>query len=399
MNNIYKNKTHKNKTCKNKTCKNKTQKNKTCKISNIPSLDKDITAVIDIKAIRNNVRALKNTAGTDIMPVLKADAYGHGLVEMAKILRKIGIKYLGVATIGEAILLRKSGDKGRILAWLYDIDGNEFKDSLGLNLDIAIFDEKLIPKIKDMIPSGIKLKVTMFVDTGINRAGISYNNAIQAFKDVVSCDKFELIGMMSHLVCSQIKNSPIVNEQLRKFRELRKNLQDIGIKPPLVHIANTGACLNYDVSDFTLSRSGAGIYGIFENDKLKPIMTLKTYIIQLKDVNKGEGIGYNWKYIAKKNTKVAVLPLGYADVIPRISSGKLFVYVNGTKRKVFGTISMDQIIIESKERDKINDDVILFGNGVNCRQTALKLSKYCDTIPEEILCRIGYRVNRIYVNK
>ena len=394
MDNIYKNKTQ-----KNKTCKNKTQKNKKCKISNIPSLDKDITAVIDIKAIRNNVRVLKNATGTDIMPVLKADAYGHGLVEMAKILRKIGIKYIGVATIGEAILLRKSGDKGRILAWLYDIDGNEFKDSLGLNLDIAIFDEKLIPKIKDMIPSGIKLKVTMFVDTGINRAGISYNNAIQGFKDVVSCDKFELIGMMSHLVCSQIKNSPIVNEQLRKFRELRKKLEDIGIKPPLVHIANTGACLNYDVSDFTLSRSGAGIYGIFENDKLKPIMTLKTYIIQLKDVNKGEGIGYDWKYIAKKNTKVAVLPLGYADVIPRISSGKLHVYVNGTKRKVFGTISMDQIIIESKERDKINDDVILFGNGANCPQTVLKLSKYCETIPEEILCRIGYRVNRIYVNK
>jgi alanine racemase len=239
----------------------------------------------------------------------------------------------------------------------------------------------------------------MFVDTGINRAGISYNNAIQAFKDVVSCDKFELIGMMSHLVCSQIKNSPIVNEQLRKFRELRKNLQDIGIKPPLVHIANTGACLNYDVSDFNLSRSGAGIYGIFENDKLKPIMTLKTYIIQLKDVNKGEGIGYDWKYIAKKNTKVAVLPLGYADVIPRIASGKLHVYVNGTKRKVFGTISMDQIIIESKEKDKINDDVILFGNGINCPQTVLKLSKYCETIPEEILCRIGYRVNRIYANK
>jgi alanine racemase len=399
MDNIYKNKTQKNKTQKNKTCKNKTQKNKKCKIINIPSLDKDITAVIDIKAIRNNVRVLKNATGTDIMPVLKADAYGHGLVEMAKILRKIGIKYIGVATIGEAILLRKSGDKGRILAWLYDIDGNEFKDSIDLNLDIAIFDEKLIPKIKDMIPSGIKLKVTMFVDTGINRAGISYNNAIQAFKDVVSCDKFELIGMMSHLVCSQIKNSPIVNEQLRKFRELRKNLEDIGIKPPLVHIANTGACLNYDVSDFTLSRSGAGIYGIFENDKLKPIMTLKTYIIQLKDVNKGEGIGYDWKYIAKKNTKVAVLPLGYADVIPRISSGKLHVYVNGTKRKVFGTISMDQIIIESKERDKINDDVILFGNGANCPQTVLKLSKYCETIPEEILCRIGYRVNRIYVNK
>jgi len=399
MNKIYKNKTHKNKIYKNKTHKNKTHKNKKCKITNIPSLDKDITAIIDIKALRNNVRILKNTSGTDIMPVLKADAYGHGIVEMAKILRKIGIKYLGVATIGEAILLRKNGDKGRILAWLYDISRDEFKDSIGLNLDIAIFDEKLIPQIKDMIPYGIKLKVTVFIDTGINRAGISYNKAIQAFKDVVSCDKFELIGMMSHLVSSQIKNSPIVNEQLRKFRELRKNLQNIGIRPPLVHIANTGACLNYDVSDFTLSRSGKGIYGIFENEKLKPIMTLKTYIIQLKDVNKGEGISYDWKYIAKKNTKIAVLPLGYADVIPRISSGKLNVYVNGTKRKVFGTISMDQIIIESKEKDKINDDVILFGNGVNCPQTVLKLAKYCETTPSEILCHIGYRVNRIYVNK
>jgi alanine racemase len=384
---------------KNKTYKNKIIKNKTCKINFIPSVDKDITATIDINAIRNNVRVLKISTGTDIMPILKADAYGHGVIEMAKILRKIGIKYIGVATIGEAILLRKSGDKGRILTWLYDIDGHEFKDSIGLNLDIAIFDEKLIPKIKDMTPSGTKLKVTMFVDTGINRAGISYNKAIQAFKDVVACDKFELIGMMSHLVCSQIKNSPIVNEQLRKFRELRKNLEDIGIKPQLVHIANTGACLNYDVSDFTLSRSGAGIYGIFNNEKLKPIMTLKTYIIQLKDVNKGEGIGYNWKYITTKKTKIAVLPIGYADVIPRISSGKLYVYVNGTKRKVFGTISMDQIMIEAKETDKINDDVILFGNGINCPQTVLKLSKYCDTIPEEILCRIGYRINRIYIDK
>jgi alanine racemase len=384
---------------KTKKYKNKTYKNKTCKINLIPAVDKDITAIIDINAIRNNIRVLKVSSGTDIMPVLKADAYGHGLIEMAKILRKIGIKYIGVATIGEAILLRKSGDKGRILAWLYDIDGHEFKDSLGLNLDIAIFDEKLIPKIKDMIPSGIKLKVTMFIDTGINRAGISYDKAFQAFKDVTSCDKFELIGMMSHLVCSQIKNSPIVNEQLRKFRELRKKLENIGIKPKLVHIANTGACLNYDVSDFTLSRSGAGVYGIFENDKFKPSMTLKTYIIQIKDVHKGQGIGYNWKYIAKKNIKVAVLPIGYADVIPRIASQKLYVYVNGTKRKVFGTISMDQIIIEAKETDKINDDVILFGNGVNCPQTVLKLSKICNTIPGEILSHIGYRVNRIYTNK
>lgn len=383
--------------------KNRNIKNKTCKVSYIPASDKDIKAVIDVNAIRNNINYLKKKTGTDLMPVLKADAYGHGLIEMSRILRKLGIKYIGVATLGEAILLRESGDKGRVLSWLYDIDGHEFKHGLKLNLDMAIFDEKLIPKIKSMIPAGKKLKVTMFVDTGINRAGIPYEKAIQAFKDVVACDKFELVGMMSHLVCSGIKNSPIVNEQLRKFRELRKQLADMGIVPPLVHIANTGACLNYDVSDFTLSRPGSGIYGIPGNDEvhknLKLAMTIKSYVIQVKDVEKGAGIGYDWKYIAPKKMKVAVLPIGYADIIPRSASGKLYVYINGTKRKVLGTISMDQIIVEAKENDKINDDVIIFGNGKNCKQTIFDVAKAGDAFPIEILCHTGYRINRTYINR
>jgi alanine racemase len=388
------------KTIKNR--KNKKIRNKTCKVSYIPASDKDIKAVIDINAIRNNVNYLKKKSGTDLMPVLKADAYGHGLIEMAKILRKLGIKYIGVATLGEAILLRKSGDKGRVLSWLYDIDGHEFKDSLNLNLDIAIFDEKLIPKMESMIPKGKKIKVTMFVDTGINRAGIPYENCIQAFKDVVACDKFELVGMMTHLVCSGVKNSPIVNEQLRKFRELRKQLADINIVPPLVHAANTGGCLNYDVSDFTLARPGSGIYGITAdfkpNKHLKLPMSVKSYIIQTKEVEKGAGIGYDWRFKAPKKMKICVLPIGYADIIPRDTSLKLNVYINGTKRKVLGTISMDQIIVESREEDKINDEAYIFGNGNDCPQTIYDLASIAKTIPLEILCHTGYRINRTYIN-
>jgi len=374
---------------------------KTCKINYIPAPDKDIKAIIDVNAIRHNIKYLKKKTGTDIMPVLKADAYGHGLIEMTKILRKLGIKYIGVATLGEAILLRKSGDKGRVLSWLYDIDHPEFKHGLQLDLDVAIFDEKLIPKIIEMIPKGKKLKVTLFVDTGINRAGIPYENAMQAFKDVAACDKFEIVGMMSHLVCSQIKNSPIVNEQLRKFRELRTKLEEIGIKPPLVHIANTGACLNYDVSDFTLSRSGSGVHGLDEklNKNLKPTMSVTSYIIQLKDINKGQGIGYDWTYITPKKMRVAVLPIGYADIIPRACSSKLHVYINGTKRKALGSISMDQVIVEAKESDKINDQVFIFGNGINCPQTIYDLGKITNMLPEEILCHTGYRINRTYINK
>ena len=386
-----------------KTIKNRKIRNKTCKVSYIPASDKDVKAVIDINAIRHNLNYLKKKTGTDLMPVLKADAFGHGLIEMAKILRKLGIKYIGVATLGEAILLRKSGDKGRVLSWLYDIDGAEFKDSLKLNLDIAIFDEKLIPKMESMIPKGKKIKVTMFVDTGINRAGIPYENSIQAFKDVVACDKFELVGMMTHLVCSGVKNSPIVNEQLRKFRELRKQLAAINIVPPLVHAANTGGCLNYDVSDFTLARPGSGIYGIAAdfkpNKHLKLAMSVKSYIIQTKEVEKGAGIGYDWRFKAPKKMKICVLPIGYADIIPRNTSLKLNVYINGTKRKVLGTISMDQIIVESREEDKVNDEAYIFGNGNDCPQTIYDLASLSKTIPLEILCHTGYRINRTYINR
>jgi len=376
-------------------------KNKSYRISYIPVCDKDIVADIDISAIKHNIEFLKKKTKTDLMPVLKADAYGHGMLQMASILRKIGIKHIGVATLGEAILLRKSGDKGRILAWLYDIDGNELIDAFNLDIDVAIFDETLIPKFISLIPNNKKIKVTMFIDTGINRAGISYANAMQAFKYVVACNKIELVGMMSHLVCSGIKNSPIVNEQLRKFRELRKKLEEIGIKPPLVHIANTGGCMNYDVSDFTLSRPGSGLYGITADFKptkyLKLPMSVKTRIIQIKEVKKGDGIGYDWKYKAPYNMTICILPIGYADIIPRNTSLKLHVYINGTKRKVLGLISMDQIVVESNKCDKVNDIVYIFGNGINCKQTIYDISKLAKMIPLEILCQTGFRINRKYV--
>ena len=121
-------------------------------------------------------------------------------------------------------------------------------------------------------------------------------------------------------------------------------------------------------------------------------------IIQLKDIEKGQGIGYDWKYITPKKMRVAVLPIGYADIIPRDTSLKLKVYINGTKRKVLGTISMDQIIVESREGDKINDEAYIFGNGNDCPQTIYDLASLAKTIPLEILCHTGYRINRTYIN-
>jgi alanine racemase len=206
---------------------------------------------------------------------------------------------------------------------------------------------------------------------------------------------------MSHLVCSEIKNCPIVIEQLKKFRELRKKLEEINIKPPLVHIANTGGCINYDVSDFTLARPGIGIYGISPDNKpnknLIPIMTLKSTIIQIKEIKKGDGIGYNYKYIAPNKMKIGIVPIGYADIIPRSTSLKLYVFVNGKKRKVLGMESMDQIVIELKNGDKLGDKVIIFGNGINCNQTIYDLAYESNMVVYEILPHVGNRVNLEYI--
>lgn len=369
----------------------------------IPAIDKDITALVDVAAIKNNVAHLRKMSGTDIMPVLKSNAYGHGLVEMSRVLRSIDIKYLGVATIGEAIMLRRNGDTGRVLAWLYDIDGPELIDAFHMEpaIDVAIFDNATVEKFIRLIPKGRVIKVTVFVDTGINRAGVPYENSFSLFQRLRECPSIEIEGMMSHLVCSGIKNSPIVNEQLRKFRDLRARLLAIGINPPLVHIANTDACLNYDVSDFTLARPGSGIYGLtskFEpHGQMKLAMSLKTHIIQIKEIEKGAGVGYDWLFVAPRKMKICILPIGYADIVPRDITLKTHVYINGTKRLVLGAISMDQIMVEAKNGDCVGGDVYIFGNGRNCQQTVYNLAKISNTIPHEILCHAGYRVRRQYV--
>jgi len=384
------------------TLLSKTRKTrKRCETTDIPYYDKDIVATIDISAIKHNLQFLSAKCGTELMPILKADAYGHGLLGMAKVLRKLGIKFIGVATLGEAILLRKNGDKGRILGWLYNIDGPELVEAFKLDIDVAICDDQIIPKFISLIPKGKIIRVTIFTDTGINRAGIPLELTVKACVEVNKCPKIELVGLMSHLVCSGVKNSPIVLGQLTKFRKLRTDLEAIGIRPPLVHIANTGGCMNYDVSDFTLARPGSGLYGItadFKRNKhLKLPMTIQTRIIQTKYVGKGEGIGYDWQYITPRRMKVAILPIGYADIIPRDTSMLLYVYINGTRRKALGRISMDQIVVEAEENDSINDIAYIFGNGTNCKQTIYDISKMAKMIPLEILCHTGNRINLNYV--
>jgi alanine racemase len=356
----------------------------------IPPDDNDIQAEIDTRAIRHNLHFFTKKSGTEIMPVLKANAYGHGMVPVAAFLRKEGVRYLGVATLGEAILLRNSGDNGRILAWLYNIHGQEIKDALQLDLDIALFDDTHLPILTRMIPKGTTVRIHVFVDTGINRAGIPYERAWECCHQIAADPRFELVGLMSHLVCPNKKNNRVVHRQLQMFRDMRDRLALVGIKPPLIHIANTDACIHYDVSDFTLARVGYGMYGLSDHPMTQLAMSVTVPIIQIKEIQKGDGVGYDWEFVAPRRMMIAILPIGYADFIPR--SIHMNVYIKGTKRKVLGRLSMDQIVVEARPGDRIGDTVYIFGNRRNCPQTVFDLL----STPIEFLSHIGDRIHRVY---
>jgi alanine racemase len=377
--------------------KNKKNKNKTVKCNNIPSSFKNITATIHIDLVKQNLDYLKKVSKKDVMPILKANAYGHGIVEMSKICRQLGVKHIGVATLGEAIQIRNSGDKGRILGWLYDVNSNQIKDAVEQNIDIGIFDELHIPIISKSLPKNAVANVHLFIDTGIDRNGIPPEKVIDAAIEVTRDPKFNLVGVMSHLCCADTKNNNPTNKQFALFRKIKKELAEKNIKPELFHISATNGILNYDNSDFDLVRSGAGFYGLDKNKHLTPVMSLTAKIIQLKHIPKGQGIGYDRRYITHSNKYVGIVPLGYADLLPLASPNKLTVYVNGTKRKVLGLESMDQIVIEAKNNDKLGDDVQIFGDKKHgFKQSLFDIAKEGSTTPFNIITHLGERVNRIY---
>ena len=361
----------------------------------MPDAYKMITAEISISALKFNLHYLRQKAKTDIMPVLKSNAYGHGIVPMAKTCRQLGVFMIGVATLAEALQLRLNGDKGRILGWLYDVHSGQVKEAVQQGVDVAIYDETHIPIILKQL-KGVKqiANIHLFVDTGMNRIGVPSHKALAAAEAIQKeSAHFKLVGLMSHLCCAETKNNTPTKKALTLFRQIRQQLADHGFKPPFVHIANSDAIINYDVSDFTMARSGSGFYG-HTVPALHQAMSLKSKIIQLKHIGKGEGVGYGLKYKAHARKYIAIVPMGYADMLPKTPSEKLHVYVNGTIRKVLGRESMDQIVIDGHEHDKLGDDVVFFDQKHITLQDFSKMAKTTDA---NLITHMSERIKRVYV--
>ncbi|MGW1561690.1 alanine racemase [Streptomyces sp. NPDC002144] len=370
-------------------------------------------AEIDLAALRANVRALRARArGAQLMAVVKSDAYGHGAVPCARAAVEAGAAWLGTATPEEALALRKAGLDGRIMCWLWT-PGGPWREAIEAGIDVSLsgmwaLDEVIAAAREAGVPARVQLKA----DTGLGRNGCQPGedwaelvaNALRA-----EADGFvRITGLWSHFACADEPGHPSVAAQLTLFREMLAYAEQQGVRPEVRHIANSPATLTLPESHFDLVRTGIALYGISPSPEvgtpsdfgLRPVMTLAANIALVKRVPGGHGVSYGHHYVTPGATTLGLVPVGYADGVPRHASGTGPVLVDGKWRTVAGRVAMDQFVVDlGGDEPAVGTEAVLFGPGDRGEPTAEDWAQAAGTIAYEIVTRIGTRVPRVYVNE
>jgi len=350
-----------------------------------------------------NLKGKNNSAR--VMAVVKANAYGHGMLEIAGTLDRLGEnkpEYYGVALTEEGIELRQGGFVKEPIITFSPFDINEVPEYLKYKIVPTICMENELGKINKLNLKR-KLKVQINIDTGMGRVGINYLNAIKIIKKLSSDSKILIDGIYTHFATSDEKDKKFLNLQLERFNRILEELKELKINTGIVHAANSGAIVDMPNAKFDMVRPGISLYGYFpslettESIKLKPVMSLISKVSTLKMIEKGGSVSYGRKFIAKRRTKVATLPIGYADGIPRNLTNNFKVIINGKLFSQIGTVTMDRISIDvTGSNVRIGNRAVLLGKSGKNQITAWDWSKKLNTIPYEITCGISKRVPRVY---
>ena len=358
-------------------------------------------AIVDLSAIKHNVELLKKTAGTKLLAVVKADAYGHGLVPVAKAAISAGADYLGVALLEEAIALREAGIEAPILAWLVQ-PGSDFKKAIELDIDIAAASLKALQEISDASESK-KARVHLEVDTGMTRGGFL------AEWDQLTAEHLknvEVVGIFSHFARADEPGEVQNDAQLARFKEMIERVHSFGFTNVIRHLSNSAATIKNHAAAFDMVRAGIAMYGLSpdvttlgnsQSLALRPAMQLRAAMYLVKDVPANTPVGYGASESTSADTKLGVIAMGYADGIPRIAHGA-GVWFAGKKALSIGRVSMDQFVVDlgAQSKAQSGDWVVIFGNGSHGEYTADDWGAASQTINYEIVTRIGPRVPRIY---
>jgi len=360
-------------------------------------------AEVNLKALAYNLNQVKKALSgkTKVLAVIKADAYGHGLIPVARKLAFCGVDYFGVASIDEGIKLRRAGIKEPILilglilkediAGLFSYDFTVTICSYDLAFELNQFAGKL----------GRKIKAHIKVDTGMGRIGVFPDQALKLIKRISRFKFIEIEGIFTHLALADTDQKFTLG-QISIFNRLIARLKKEGINIPLAHIANSMGLLAYRSSHLNMVRPGLMLYGLYPKQglkiKLKPVLSLKTKVLYVKETPQGYGISYGHIYATKKKTNIMTLPIGYADGYPRNLSNIGPVLVQGKRFKISGRICMDQIMVDvGRLKVRLGEEVILIGAGAKSRITVEEIASLSGAIPYEIVCGLGSRISRVYV--
>ncbi|MER7566391.1 alanine racemase [Streptomyces sp. NPDC097941] len=370
-------------------------------------------AEIDLAALRANVRALRARAsGSALMAVVKSDAYGHGAVPCARAAVEAGAGWLGTATPEEALALRGAGLPGRIMCWLWT-PGGPWREAIEADLDVSVSGmwalRELVAAARE---AGVPARVQLKADTGLGRNGCQpgedWAELVAEALRAQSEGLLRVTGLWSHFACADEPGHPSIAAQLTLFREMLAYAEGQGVRPEVRHIANSPATLTLPESHFDLVRTGIATYGISPSPAigdpadfgLRPVMTLSASLALVKRVPAGHGVSYGHRYVTPGATTLGLVPVGYADGIPRHASGAGPVLVDGKWRTVAGRIAMDQFVVDlGGDEPATGTRAVLFGPGDRGEPTAEDWAQAAGTIAYEIVTRIGTRVPRVYVNE
>lgn len=360
-------------------------------------------AIVDLTVIEANLRSLQRP-GVLTMAVVKADAYGHGAIPVARAARRAGAEWLGVALPSEALALRRAGDTGPILAWLYPPGDPNLVACVRADVDLNVGAVWAVDEVAAAArAAGKRARVHLKVDTGLGRGGALPHT----FDDILTAvlahrSDVDVVGIWSHLASGEVAGAVETSEQIAAFDEALSLAQRRGIEPPLRHLANSGGTLTNAGTHFDLVRLGIAMYGVPPGPQvdmagLRPAMTLRASLASVKRVPPGHGVSYGLTWRAATETTLALVPLGYADGIPRTAVDPQ-VSVGGERVPVVGRIAMDQFVVDVGDRDvAAGDEVLVWGPGDAGEPTAQDWATWDSTIGYEIVTRLGSRVPRRYL--
>ncbi|MFM8552712.1 MAG: alanine racemase [Nitrospiraceae bacterium] len=364
------------------------------------------TATVDLSALASNLQqARRRLARTcDILAVVKADAYGHGAVPVTKALLQQGVARFGVATIQEGAQLRDAGIQAPILV-MGAVNQTQLADLLDYALTPLIYEPDMAAALADSAGSrSAPYPVHLKVDTGMGRLGLNPEQVLPLIQSPACRGPLRLEGLMTHLADADNEDPAYTKIQLERFQKILAQLQAAGLSVPLIHAANSAAILKHPAAHFSLVRPGLMLYGYSTapqaaEARLTPVLSLRSQVAQVRSLHPGDSVSYNRSFVAQRPSRIAVLPVGYADGYSRALSNKGQVLVQGRRCPVVGRVCMDMTLVDVTDLRAVRpgDEVILIGHQGTEDIPATEVAAWSGTIAYEVLCGIGPRVLRVYV--